>query len=123
VSSPEIAPRGLYAVGSAGLTIEAVVVLLAVPAVVSAQRGHVSVIGVSYIGVLVVLLIASTAVLRRKHGKVFASIVQVLVIAAGIVTWPMYVVGAAFAGIWWYWLRQWPYAEGLKQRQGQDQRR
>jgi hypothetical protein len=32
--------------------------------------------------------------------------VQVLVIAAGAISWPMYVVGAAFAGIWIYWLRQ-----------------
>jgi hypothetical protein len=114
---PPIAPRGLYAVGSAGLTIEALVVLLAIPAVISAQRGHVSVAGVSYIGAVVVLLIVSIAVLRRRPGKVFGSVVQALVIAAGVVTWPMYVVGAAFAGIWIYWLRQWPYAEKVRLEQ------
>jgi hypothetical protein len=27
------------------------------------------------------------------------------VVAAGLVTWPMYVVGAVFAAIWVYWLR------------------
>lgn len=119
---PPIAPRGLYAVGSAGLTIEALVVLLAVPAVISSQRGHVSVPGVSYIGSVVVLLIASIAVLRRSFGKPFATVVQALVIAAGIVTWPMYVVGAVFAGIWIYWLRQWDYAAKVRaesQRHGQ----
>jgi hypothetical protein len=74
----------------------------------------VSVAGVSYIGAVVVLLIVSIAVLRRRPGKVFGSVVQALVIAAGIVTWPMYVVGAAFAGIWIYWLRQWEYAAKLR---------
>lgn len=118
MSSPEpmVAPRGLYAVGTAGLTIEAIVLLLAVPAVVSAQRGHVSVLGVSYLGLLVVLLIVAAAVLRRSFGKRFATAVQPLVILGGIVTWPMYLVGAVFAGIWWYWLRQWDYAEEVASR-------
>jgi hypothetical protein len=107
MSAPE-PPAGLYAVGSAGLGIEALVLLLAVPAVVSAQRGHVSVIGVSYLAVLVVLLVLAAAMLRRRGGKPFATLVQPLVVAGGVVTWPMYLVGIAFAGIWVYWLRQWP---------------
>ncbi len=110
MTSPATAPRGLYAIGTAGLAIEAVVLLLAVPAVVSAQRGHVSVAGVSYLAGLVVLLIVAAVVLRRRGGKVFASAVQPLVIAGGVVTWPMYAVGVVFAGIWIYWLRQWSYA-------------
>jgi hypothetical protein len=101
-------PLGLYAVGTAGLAIEAIVLMLAVPAVVSAQRGHVSVIGVSYLAGLAVLLILAAGLLRRRGGKPFATAVQPLVIAGGVVTWPMYVVGLAFAGIWVYWLRQWP---------------
>lgn len=101
------APRGLYAVGSAGLAIEALVVLLAVPAVVSSQRGHVSAADVGYLVALVGLLIVAAAVLRRRGGKIVSSLVQLLVIGAGVVSWPMYVVGAAFAGIWVYWLRQW----------------
>ncbi|HEX3899142.1 MAG TPA: DUF4233 domain-containing protein [Mycobacteriales bacterium] len=101
------APRGLYAIGSAGLTMEALVVLLAIPAVTTAQRGHVSGFDVGYLAGLVVLLILATAMLRRRGGKVFSSVVQVLAVGAGIATWPMYIVGAAFAGIWIYWLRQW----------------
>jgi hypothetical protein len=101
------APRGLYAIGSAALTIEALVVLLAIPAVTTAQRGHVSGFDVGYLGALVVLLIAAIAMLRRRGGKVFSSVVQVLIVGAGVASWPMYVVGAAFAGIWVYWLRQW----------------
>jgi hypothetical protein len=101
-------PRGLLAVGSAGLGIEALVVLLAVPAVVSAERGHVSALGVGYLLLLVVLLVAAAARLRKPGGKLVATAVQPLVIAGGLATWPMYVVGAAFAAIWVYWLRQWP---------------
>lgn len=101
-------PRGLVAVGSAGLAMEAIVLLLAVPAVISQQRGHVSVIGVSYLAALVALLILAAARLRKPGGKLLGTATQVLVVLGGIVTWPMYVVGLAFAAIWAYWLAQWP---------------
>lgn len=103
-----VPPRGLFAVGSAGLGIEALVVLLAVPAVISAQRGHVSTAGVSYLAALVVLLLVAAARLRKPGGKALGTVTQLLVVAGGVVTWPMYVVGAAFAAIWAYWLAQWP---------------
>jgi hypothetical protein len=95
-------------VGSAGLAIEAIVLLLAVPAVISQQRGHVSALGVGYLVALIVLVIVSAARLRKPGGRVLATVTQVLVVAGGLVTWPMWVVGAAFAGIWGYWLAQWP---------------
>ncbi len=105
--SDKAAPRGLYAIGTAGLAIEALVLLLAVPAVASSERGHVSAVHIGYLVLLVLLLVVAAGVLRRRGGKVISSVVQLLVIAAGAVSWPMYVVGAAFAGIWVYWLRQW----------------
>jgi hypothetical protein len=104
----DIPPRGLYAIGSAGLGLEALVLLLAGPAVLSLERGHISAWRVSYLFLLAVLLIVAAARLRKPGGKVFASVLQVLVIAGGVITWPMYVVGAAFAAIWIYWLRLWP---------------
>jgi hypothetical protein len=107
-AAQRVAPRGLFAVGSAGLGIEALVLLLAVPAVISAQRGHVSVAGVSYLAALVVLLVVAAARLRKPGGKILGTVTQLLVVAAGVVTWPMYLVGAAFAAIWAYWLAQWP---------------
>ena len=98
-------PRGLMAIGAAGLAMEAIVLLLALPAVTTAQRGHVHVAGVAYLGALVVLLIVAAGLLRRRGGVVVASVVQLLVVGAGVVTWPMYVVGLVFAAIWVYWLR------------------
>jgi hypothetical protein len=110
MTSPEVAPapRGLYAIGSAGLSLEALVLLLAAPAVLSLERGHVHWVRVGSLFGLAVLLILAAAMLRRRGGKVFATITQVLAIACGAFTWPMYVVGLAFAGIWIYWLRLWP---------------
>ncbi len=107
VTSPP-PPRGLYAVGSAGLAIEAMVLLLAVPAVISQERGHVSALGVGYLVALIILLVVAAARLRKPGGRVLATVTQVLVVAGGLVTWPLWVVGAAFAGIWVYWLAQWP---------------
>ena len=101
----EAPPRGLMAIGAVGLAFEALVLLLAVPAVTTAQRGHVHVAGVVYLGVLVLLLVVAAGALRRRGGVAVATGVQVLVVAAGVVTWPMYVVGLVFAAIWAYWLR------------------
>jgi hypothetical protein len=111
MTTPETKPaseRGLYAIGAAGLALEAVVMLLAAPAVLSLERGDVSWLKVGYMFGLAVLLIVGAAVLRRRGGKAFGSVLQLLVIAGGAVTWPLYVVGLAFAGIWVYWLTLWP---------------
>jgi hypothetical protein len=108
VSAVDVPPRGLYAIGSAGLGLEALVLLLAGPAVLSLERGHISALRVGYLFLLALLLVLAAARLRSRGGKVFATALQALVIAGGLVTWPMYVVGAAFAAIWIYWLRLWP---------------
>jgi len=100
-------PRGLVGVGIGGLSLEAIVVLLATPAVASAERGHVTAWHIAYLLLLFVLLVIAAAWLRRPHPLVPGTVVQPLVIAAGVVTWPMYVVGALFAGIWVYYLRLW----------------
>jgi hypothetical protein len=101
------APRGLIGVGIGGLSLEALVLLLATPAVATAERGHVTPWHLAYLLGLVVLLILSAAWLRRPHGLVPGTVVQPLVVGAGVVTWPMYVVGALFAGIWLYYLNLW----------------
>jgi Protein of unknown function (DUF4233) len=110
-AAPPIAPRGLYAIGSAGLALEALVLLLAAPAVITLERGDVHWLRVGALFGLAILLILAAAMLRRPWGKTFGTITQVLAVACGIVVWPMYVVGLAFAAIWVYWLRLWPKAE------------
>lgn len=112
MSAVEVPPRGLYAIGSAGLVLEAIVLLLAAPAVLSLERGHVSALRVGYLFGLAILLVIAAARLRKRGGKTFASVLQIMVIAGGLITWPMYVVGLAFGGVWLYWLRLWPRRSG-----------
>jgi hypothetical protein len=111
VTHPDAKPpteRGLYAIGAAGLSLEALVLLLAAPAVITLERGNVHWVRVGAMFVLAVLLIVGAAVLRRPGGKHVGSVLQALVIAGGIITWPLFVIGGAFAAIWIYWLRLWP---------------
>lgn len=103
----EHAPRGLVGVGAGGLVLEAIVLLLAAPAVATAERGHVSAVEVAYLLLLALLLVVAAAMLRRRGGRAFATAVQPLVVAAGVITWPLYVVGMLFAAIWVYYLRLW----------------
>ncbi|HET7312485.1 MAG TPA: DUF4233 domain-containing protein [Mycobacteriales bacterium] len=100
-------PRGLLGIGAGGLVLEALVLLLAAPAVAGAERGHVVAWHIVYLLVLGVLLIVAAARLRRPHGRMFASLLQPWVIVSGVITWPMYVVGVLFAGIWLYYIRLW----------------
>jgi hypothetical protein len=100
-------PRGLVGIGIGGLVLESLVLMLAAPAVGTAERGHVTWWHVAYLLGLAVLLLVAAGLLRRPHGRHAGSVVQPLVVAAGVVTWPMYVVGALFTLIWIYYLRLW----------------
>ena len=106
-ASPAPPPRGLLGVGAGGLVLEAIVLFLAAPAIVALRPGHAPIGGVIYLLAVGGLLVVAAALLRRRHGLAVGSVVQVPVIAAGVVTWPMYVVGVIFAGIWAYYLRLW----------------
>lgn len=104
---PAATARGLSAIGAAGLGIEALVVLLATPAVLTLDRGHVSPVKVAVLLALFALLVVAAAVVRRPIGKTFGTVVQPLVFLGGFVTWPLFVIGAVFGLIWAYWLRLW----------------
>lgn len=100
-------PRGLVAVGAAGLAMEALVMWLSAPGIATLDRGHVSAVGIGYVVGVGVLLVVAAALLRRPWGRAAGSAVQVPAIATGVVAWPMYVVAAVFAAIWVYYLRLW----------------
>jgi hypothetical protein len=101
---PTPPPRGLMAIGAAGLVFEAIVILLAVPEVITGNRGHVPVGGIVYLLLVALGLVVVAGVLRRPGGVMAGSLAQLAVIAGGVVTWPLYAIGVIFGGIWLYWL-------------------
>ena len=104
---PPPEPRGLRAIGAAGLGMEGLAVLLEAPGVAGLRPGHVPVGGVAYLLVIGVLLIVAAALMRRPWGRTLGTCMQVPVVAAGFVAWPLFVVGGVFAGIWAYYLSLW----------------
>jgi hypothetical protein len=54
---------------------------------------------------LAVVLIASCAFMGRKWGPALGWILQLVLIAAGVLEPSMYVIGVLFAVSWWYGLR------------------
>lgn len=98
------APPGLSRVGAAALSLEALVVLLATPAVISLHRG-VPPAGIGYLLGVVVVLAVAAGLQRRPAGRIVGSLAQVLVIGAGWVTWAMFVLGVIFAALWIGYLR------------------
>ena len=100
-------PRGLVGIGVGGLVIEVIVLMLATPAVLAAERGHVTGWHVGYLVGLTVLVVVAAVSLARTGARWPGTVVQLLAVAAGVVTWPMYVVGALFLLVWLYYLRLW----------------
>ena len=100
-------PRGLVAIGAAGLGMEALVMWLSAPGIAALDRGHTSAAGIGYVLGVGFLLVVVAALLRRPWGLRAGTAVQLPALATGIVAWPMYVVAAVFAAIWVYYLRLW----------------
>lgn len=81
------------------LTLEAFVVLFAVLVAYGLQvadPARVWLVG----GALVLCLLLAAGTLRRPGGYVVGSVLQVAVVAAGLVVPMMYVVGGVFAALW-----------------------
>jgi hypothetical protein len=83
---------------SAVLGLEAVVVLLVVPAVAH-DRNNVA-LQASLAAALAVCLVLAAARGRHRLGRVVGSILQIVVIASGLIAWPMWILGVLFAGLW-----------------------
>ncbi len=93
--------RSLAAVAAATLALQAVVVLLAVPMVISLTRHHLPAAGVGYLLALPLLLIVAAGTQRRGGvGVALGTVAQPLVVAGGVVTWPLYLLGLVFAALW-----------------------
>ncbi|MDX6285874.1 MAG: hypothetical protein QOG53_1359 [Frankiales bacterium] len=83
---------------SALLVIEALLVLLVVPAVAH-DSDHVAVQS-GLAAALAVCLFLAAARGRHRAGHIAGSVLQLLVVASGFIAWPMWILGALFAGLW-----------------------
>lgn len=100
--------------GSAVLAIEAIIVLLAIP--VAATNGSVSNLGLAIgIGVgLAVLLLLAIGTLRRPWGVGVGWVLQVAVLALGLLVPLMFLVGAIFAILWFFAIRNGRRVDALR---------
>jgi len=90
--------------GSTVLVFEAIVVLLAIPIAINVSDANATfalVIGIALAG----LLILTVGVITKPIAVPIGWILQVLVIAAGIVVPTMFLVGGIFALLWFFAVR------------------
>ena len=88
----------MTALPSAVLIIEGVVALLVMPAV---AKGHSHVaLNVGLAAALMVSLIVAASRARRRSGRIAGTVLQPLLIASGLLAWPMWILGVLLAGTW-----------------------
>jgi hypothetical protein len=96
--------RAVRSVAAAALGLEGLTVLLALAPIAKLGGGLTPGRAAAVIS-LALLLIATAGLLRRPWAFVLGSLLQVAVIAAGLLTAAMFFVGIAFALVWLYVLR------------------
>jgi hypothetical protein len=103
-------------VAAALLTLESVVVMLAIPvAVAIADIDPVIAIPVG-LGVGLAMLIAAALCRRGKPGYVAGSVMQVVAIASGFVVPAMFFLGGIFAVLWVILMRIGPGVDAAQER-------
>lgn len=98
-------------VGATLLALEAVVVLLAIPAAVSVSDVDPSVAIPLGFGVAAGLVVAAALVRKGTVGYVAGSVMQAVTIATGFVVTVMFFLGGLFALLWLVLLRLGPRVE------------
>jgi hypothetical protein len=96
--NPQAAVRGL---GAGTLALEAIVLLLAIQPI-RIMGGHLSGWGVGAVITLAVLAAVLAGMMRRGWAWAAATVLQVLLIACGLLHWSLAVLGLIFGGAWAY---------------------
>jgi hypothetical protein len=96
--NPEAAVRGL---GAGTLALEAIVLLLAIQPI-RILGGHLSGWGVGAVIALAVLALAIAGNMRRRWAWHAGSVLQVLLIASGLLHWSLAALGLIFGAVWAY---------------------
>jgi hypothetical protein len=96
--------RGLRMIGAASLVIEAIVLGLAL-VTIHALHPTTSGDALAAVGVLTGLAVLTAAIQRLRIGPGAGLVVQLAVVAAGLLIWPLFILGAIFGGLWVFYLR------------------
>jgi hypothetical protein len=93
---------------AAGLILEGITVLFVPMAVARIGAGGLSGTRLTLLLLLAAALFGTAGLQRRRAGRVLASVLQLAVIATGVLVPAMYFLGLLFAGVWAYllWVRQ-----------------
>jgi hypothetical protein len=82
--------------GAAVLAMEALIMGFALLLVQKHQNGAVLLVGAG----IALLFLLTAAMLRRRMGWVFGSVLQIAIIGYGFVVTPLIFLGVLFAGLW-----------------------
>ncbi|WP_436522765.1 DUF4233 domain-containing protein [Actinoplanes sp. HUAS TT8] len=96
--NPEAAVRGL---GAGTLALEAIVLLLAIQPI-RILGGHLSGWGIGLVVALAVIAAALAGCMRRSWGWTAGTVLQVLLLASGMVQWSLAALGVIFGLAWAY---------------------
>ena len=93
---------------AAGLSLEGITVLFLPMAIARIDEDGISGTQLTLLLLLAAALFATAGLQRRRFGIVAASVLQLAVIATGVLVPAMYFLGLLFAGVWAYllWVRQ-----------------
>ncbi len=101
---PDNTRKAIHGMFAATLGLEALMVLFVPRAIAPTGSGLGGVRLGILLGLVAVLIVAAASV-RKPWGVAFASGLQLAVLACGVMTWAMWILGAVFAGIWGYELK------------------
>ena len=96
--NPQAAVRGL---GAGTLVLEAIVLLLAIQPI-RIMGGHLSGWGVGAVIALAVLAAALAGMMKRRWAWPAGTVLQVLLLACGLLHWSLAVLGLIFGAAWAY---------------------
>jgi hypothetical protein len=93
---------------AAGLILEGITVLFVPMAIARIGQDGISTTELTLLLLLAAALFTTAGLQRRRLGPAVASVLQLAVIATGVLVPAMYFLGLLFAGVWVYllWVRQ-----------------
>jgi hypothetical protein len=103
-------------VGSSVLTLEALVVLLAIPVALVLGTGHSNAAVIAAFVIIVVLCLVTVGMITRPHAIALGWVTQALVIASGFLVPAMFLLGVLFALLWFWAVRIGTRADEAKAR-------